>query len=453
MSEFENAHVPSFSVVALGCPKNLVDAERMLGRLETEGFRFSPRVEGADFVVVNTCGFIQAARDESRHVIEEMLELKRNGVLGGVVVAGCLAERDRERLLEMYPEVDQILGVFARDDIVQIARRVMRGLEEQRTLFRPAPTRALEDSHRLRVTPRHLAYLKISEGCDRLCTFCAIPLIRGKHVSKPIDQVLAEARELAEDGVRELILVAQDLTYYGLDLEGRPMLADLLPPLAEIDGIEWIRLMYLYPMYIDDRLIEVLAGCPKILPYLDMPLQHCNDRMLKRMKRRVTRSQIEALIGELRSRIDGLVLRTTMIVGFPGETEEEFGELVRFVKQQRFERLGVFEYSREPGTPADRMRDHLPPEVVTARKAHLMEVQQEITFEWNRRQLGRRLDVILDARLPQREDVFVGRTYADAPEIDGVVYVSGEDLEIGRIVPCEICEVDGYDLVGRPCGR
>lgn len=444
------SHTPTFSVIALGCPKNLVDTERMLGHLNLEGLRFSPQVEGADFVVINTCGFIEQARRESCQAIEEMLDLKRRKRIGGVLVAGCLAERDRDDLLRRYPEIDQVLGVFARDEIVQASQRLLAGLREQRTVFRPAPARALDDTHRLRVTPSHLAYLKISEGCDRLCTFCTIPMIRGGHVSKPVEQVVAEAEELAADGVRELILVAQDLTYYGLDLAGRPMLAELLRALVGIDSIRWIRLMYAYPMYIDEELIGLIAGEPKILPYLDLPLQHRNDRMLRRMKRRVDGAEIEALLARLREGIDDLVLRTTMIVGFPGETDEEFEELVEFVARHRFERLGAFEYSREPGTPADRMKEHVPLAVAAQRRERLMRLQQEIAFDWNRQQVGRRLEVILDQRLPDQEEVFIGRSYADAPEIDGLVYVSGGGLRVGEIVPCEIVSAEDYDLIAAP---
>ena len=321
---------PTISFVSLGCSKNLVDSERMLGLLAQDGYALVPESEPADLVIINTCGFIDAARQESIGVIEEMLERKRPGHVKGVVVAGCLAERQKDTLLEQFPEVDQVVGVFGREEIARVADRLLGGLHEQRGLFRPAPVQAQDDRARLRITPRHLAYLKVSEGCDRLCTFCAIPYMRGKHVTKPIEMVVEEARELAADGVRELILVAQDMTYYGVDLYGRPRLAELLRELEQVEGIDWIRILYCYPQFFTDELYDVLGGSRKIIPYLDMPLQHINDRMLKLMNRRHTRAETEAIIARLRATIPGLVLRTTFIVGFPGETEAEFDELVEF---------------------------------------------------------------------------------------------------------------------------
>src|SRR5438105_12960211 len=315
---------PTFAFVSLGCPKNLVDSERMLGRLSQDGYTLTPDAEGADVVIINTCGFIEPARQESLAVIREMLALKEQGRVGAVVVAGCLAERKKDELLVEVPGVDSIVGVFGREEIAQVVDRALVHRGEQRSLFRPAPVRAQEDTARLRITPRHYAYLKISEGCDRTCTFCAIPGMRGKHVTKPMEEVIREARELAADGVRELILVAQDTTYYGLDLYGEVRLAELLRQLDQIDGIEWLRVLYAYPMYFTNELIEVLASAERIVPYLDMPLQHINDRMLKRMQRRVTRAGTEELLARLRGAIPGLNLRTTFIVGFPGETEAEF---------------------------------------------------------------------------------------------------------------------------------
>ncbi|MGQ9822637.1 MAG: 30S ribosomal protein S12 methylthiotransferase RimO [Thermogutta sp.] len=438
------------SLIALGCPKNLVDGERMLGLLEADGYKPVTEPDRADVVVINTCGFLQAARRESFSVIEDMLKLKRRGRISGVVVAGCLAERDREALLKRYPEVDQVVGLFAREEIVRAADRILGGITEQRTLFQPASVVPMNDARRFRVTPSHLAYLKISEGCDRLCTFCTIPHIRGRHVTKPMEDVVEEARSLAADGVRELILVAQDTTYYGLDLYGRPMLAELLRQLRQIEDIRWIRLMYLYPMYFTDDLIDVLAEGGKILPYLDMPLQHINDRILRRMKRRVSRAETEILLDRLRSAVKNLVLRTTMIAGFPGETEREFEELVEFVRRQRFERLGVFEFSREPGTPADRMKEHLPRRVIRERRERLMAVQQKITYQWSRNQVGRRLTVLLDQPVPEQENVWLGRSYADAPEIDGAIYVTGQGLRAGQFVECEIVAAEGYDLAAAP---
>jgi ribosomal protein S12 methylthiotransferase len=439
----------TYSFVTLGCPKNLVDSERMLGLLAQDGYVLVPDAEKADLVIINTCGFIDAARQESLGVIREMLDRKRAGQLKGVVVAGCLAERQKEMLLEEVPEVDQIVGVFGREEIARVADRIMGGLHEQRSLFRPAPVQAQEDRARLRITPRHLAYLKVSEGCDRLCTFCAIPYMRGKHVTKPIEQVVAEAAELAADGVRELNLVAQDMTYYGVDLYGRPRLAELLRALDEVDGIDWIRILYNYPNFFTDELYDVLASSRKVIPYLDMPLQHINDRMLKQMNRRHTRSETETIVGRLRERIPGLVLRTTFIVGFPGETEAEFEELLDFVKAARFERLGVFPYSFEPDTPAAKLPDQLGEAVKNDRRDRVMAAQQEIAFAFNQSLVGQRLDVLIDGPAPEGKNLWLGRTYADAPDVDGLTFVQGSGLEPGDLVGCEIVASEGYDLVAR----
>lgn len=443
----------SYAFVSLGCPKNLVDSERMLGLLQLDGYRLVREPSGADFVVVNTCGFIERARDESFAAIDEMIELKRRGGIRGLIVSGCLAEREKAALLESRPEIDHLVGVFGREEVTKVADRLLGGLDEQRTVFQPAPSRPLSDRGRLRITPRHFAFLKISEGCDRLCTFCAIPKMRGKHATKPIEEVVAEARELVASGVRELNLVAQDTTYYGLDLYGRPRLAELLTELERIDGLDWIRVMYLYPMYFTDELVEVLAGSRRIVPYLDMPLQHINDTMLKRMQRRVNRTETEALLARLRSAIRGLVLRTTFITGFPGETDEQFEELVEFVIAERFERMGVFTYSFEPDTPAARLDGHLSDEVKEARRARLMEAQQQIVFEWNDAQLGRKMDVLIDAPVEGERGAWIGRSYADAPDVDAVVFVTGKKLRPGQFVPCEIVARQGYDLVAAAVGK
>jgi ribosomal protein S12 methylthiotransferase len=446
-------HPPgTFAFVSLGCPKNLVDSERMLGRLAQDGYALVPEPDGADVVVVNTCGFIEPARQESLSVIREMLALKAEGRVGAVVVAGCLAERKKEALLDEVPGVDQVVGVFGREEIGTAVARARAHRHEQRTLFRPAPVKAPEDTARLRVTPRHYAYLKISEGCDRLCTFCAIPSMRGKHVTKPIEQVLAEARELAADGVRELIVVAQDTTYYGLDLYGRVRLAELLRELDGVDGLEWVRVLYAYPIHFTDELIETLAGAGKIVPYLDLPLQHINDRVLRRMQRRVRRAEVEELLEKLRGAIPGLVLRTTFITGFPGETEGEFEELCDFVRAARFERAGVFPYSLEPGTPAERLDGHLPEEVKQARRGRLMAVQQEVALAWSAAQVGRQIEVIVDGPDPEIPNHSLARGHADAPDIDCLVRVKGKGLRPGDLVRVKVTAADGYDLVGRAAG-
>lgn len=437
----------SYAFVSLGCPKNLVDSEKMLGSLALEGYTLVSDPDGADFVIVNTCGFIESSRQESRAVIREMLDLKQAGRTRGVIVAGCLPERlEAGGLIQEMPDIDHVVGVFGRDEIVKVADRLVGGMNEQRELFRPAPIRALDDRARLRITPEHYAYLKISEGCDRTCTFCSIPKMRGKHVTKPIEMVIAEAQELAEDGVRELILVAQDTTYYGLDLYGEVRLAELLQQLEQVDGIDWIRLMYLYPIHFHDHLIDVIRDSPKIVPYLDMPLQHINSAVLKRMQRRVTSAQTRELVTKLRDRIPNLVLRTTMITGFPGETDEQFEELRDFVKETRFERMGVFTYSVEPGTPAVKLDGHLPEDVKEARRDELMAVQQQIAFAHSDSLLGYELDVLIDSQAD--DGLWLGRTYADAPEIDSNVFVSGDGIETGDFVAVEILRREDYDLVG-----
>jgi ribosomal protein S12 methylthiotransferase len=442
----------AFHFVSLGCPKNTVDSERMLGKLAQDGYALSADADGADVVVINTCGFIEPARQESLAVIREMLELKKQGRVGAVVVAGCLAERQQEMLLEQVPDVDQIVGVFGREEIAAVVDRAVAQQREQRSLFRPAPVRALEDTARLRITPRHYAYLKISEGCDRLCTFCAIPSMRGKHVTKPIEEVIREARELAADGVRELIVVAQDTTYYGMDLYGRPRLAELIRELDRVDGIEWVRVLYCYPEHVTDELLDTLASSKKVIPYIDLPLQHINDRMLRRMQRRVTRASTEDLLARLRQAMPGLTLRTTFIVGFPGETDAEFDELAAFIRDTKFERCGVFPYSLEPGTPAAKLPDHLPEEVKADRRDRLMAVQQQVAFDWSRAQVGREVEVIVDGPDPEFANHVRGRGAADAPDIDGLVRVKGKNLRPGDLVRAKVTAADGYDLAARAIG-
>ena len=441
-----------YAFISLGCPKNLVDSERMLGLLQLDGYQLISDPSEADFVVVNTCGFIEAARAESYSAIAEMAELKERDRIRGLIVSGCLAERQKESLLEEYPQIDALIGVFGREEVTSLADRLLGDLNEQRAVFRPAPVQALDDRERFRITPGHFAYLKISEGCDRLCTFCAIPQMRGKHASKPIERIVDEARQLAADGVRELVVVAQDTTYYGIDLYGRPRLADLLNELETVDGLDWIRLMYLYPMYIDDRLIESIATSDRVIPYLDLPLQHINDVVLRRMSRRVDRMSTERLLESLRAGIPELVLRTTMLVGFPGETEAQFDELVSFVREQCFERMGVFAYSFESTTPSAKLDAHLPEAERESRRERLMAVQQELAFDWAQRQVGRQLDVLLDHSLEGPQDVWIGRTYADAPDVDPVVFVTQQEspLAAGQIVRCEIVQSRDYDLIAAP---
>jgi ribosomal protein S12 methylthiotransferase len=426
----------------------------MLGLLQLDGYRLVQDPIGSDFVIINTCGFIEDARNESLATIDEMIALKKDSKTRGIIVSGCLAEHQKDRLLEIRPEIDALVGVFGREEITRVADRFVGNLDEQRTVFEPAPIRALADTDRLRITPRHFAYLKISEGCDRLCTFCGIPQMRGKHATKPIETVLEEARQLSADGVRELIIVAQDTTYYGLDLYGEPRLRELLEQLSEVEGIDWIRLMYLYPQYVDDALLDTIASTPNILPYIDLPLQHISDRMLKRMARQVTRQEVEDLLARMRSRVPGLTVRTTMITGFPGETDADFSELHDFVKEQEFERLGVFTYSFEPNTPSAKLPVHIDDEVKAYRRDLIMVSQQEIMLKHNSARIGESLPVILDSRIRDEQNVWVGRSMADAPEVDSLVYVTGNDVALtsGRIATVEVVAAQDYDLIGIATG-
>ena len=443
----EPGHIKgTYAFVTLGCPKNLVDSEKMLGTLALDNYALVSEADGADFVIVNTCGFIESSRQESKDVIREMLELKKQGRTNGVIVAGCLPQLLGPALLGELPEIDHIVGVFGRDEISRVADRMVGNRREQRELFRPAPIKALDDRGRLRLTPDHYAYLKISEGCDRTCTFCSIPSMRGKHITKPIEMVVEEARELVADGVKELILVAQDTTYYGMDLYGEVRLVKLLQELEKVEGLDWLRLMYLYPINFSDQLIDTIANSSRIIPYLDMPLQHINDQVLKRMQRRVNAAQTIELVNKLRDRIPNLVMRTTFVVGFPGETDAQFEELRDFVAETEFQRMGAFTYSLEPGTPAVKLDGHLPQEVKDARRDELMALQQEIAFEFADSMVGYELDVMIDEHI--EGDTWLGRCYADAPEIDANVIVTGSGIQVGAKVPVVLEARQDYDWIG-----
>ena len=448
-SEFASDPAPrgTFNLISLGCPKNLIDSECMAGLLTQAGYRMVDTPEGADFVLINTCAFIAAAREESEQVIAEMVDLKARRRLGGIIVAGCLPQREAGQLLERHPLVDRALGVFARDRIIEVADSLVARGDGERLAMCDSGRMPACDALRLRVTPPHVAYLRIAEGCDRTCSFCTIPSIRGPYRSKPIEQVLAEAERLIETGVKELVIVAQDTSYYGFDLYGKPRLAELLARLDSLPGLAWIRLMYLYPTHITEELIGAIASLPRVLPYLDLPLQHIDDTVLRRMRRAVTRAQIEKLLDRLRQAIDGLVLRTTFIVGFPGETKQQFNALLRFTQQQRFERLGVFCYSDEPGTPAATLDGKVPQQTINRRRQRLMAAQQQVAFAFSQSQVGKQLEVIIDATMPDAENAYLGRTWADAPEIDAAVYITGQDLQVGQIVRAEIVAARGYDLI------
>jgi ribosomal protein S12 methylthiotransferase len=448
-----SAEPSTFAFVSLGCPKNLVDSERMLGLLSAQGYVPVANPDGADMVVVNTCAFIESSRAESRAVIDEMTTLKQQGKVKGVIVTGCLAERLGPQLITEIPLVDHAVGVFGREEIAKVADRFMNGSVEQRTVFKPVPVKALDDTARLRVTPRHFAYLKISEGCDRTCTFCAIPKMRGKHVTKSIDAILTEARELVADGVRELIVVSQDTTYFGKDLYGEVRLKELIRELNQVEGLEWIRFLYAYPEHIDDELVDTWASSERVVPYLDMPLQHINDRVLKRMQRRHNRLQTETILGRLRDRWPNLAMRTTFIVGFPGETDAQFEELVEFVRASRFDRVGVFTYSHEEGTPAVKLDDHLPDHVKRERQQILMQVQQEVAFSMAQAKIGREVDLVIDAVDPEEDRSWIARTTADAPEIDTVTFVTGKGLRPGQFVRARVINTIEYDLVAEAISK
>ena len=437
--------------VSLGCVKNLVDSEKMLGQLAEAGCAITSDEADADVIVINTCGFLEAARAEADEVIRDVVRLKTDGKLKRVVVAGCLVQRDREAILERLDGIDALVGVNNRDDIV---RAVLHPKSPGRTadpdlyLSEYHPLVQL-DTARLRITPRHYAYLRISEGCDQKCTFCTIPAIRGPMHCKPPNTVIAEARELVSDGAVEIILIGQDTTAYGLGddtFEGG--LATLLRRLNTIDGLHWIRLMYAYPALFSDEIIAAIAECDHVCKYVDIPLQHINDRILRAMGRGTDRRATETLLRRIRERIPGVAVRTTMIAGFPGETEEEFDELMRFIRDFRFDALGVFPYSAEPDTPAGRMKGQLPPAVQEERTAALMGAQQDLAFALADERKGSCFDVLVDE--PGEPGAVVGRHQGQAPTVDGLTYVEGCDAPPGEFVTVRCIGRDTYDLVAAP---
>lgn len=438
---------PVVGFVSLGCAKNLVDSEKMLGQIAESGAVISGDESAADTIVVNTCGFLESSRQEALEVIHELADRKRRGKLQRLVVAGCLVQRDGEQLRVAVPEIDALVGVHNRDDVVRAVWRHARDADLDLYLgdYHPQPW---SDQGRLRLTPRHYAYVRLSEGCNQKCTFCTIPAIRGPMRSKTPDELVAECRELIADGVRELILIGQDTTSYGEDRGDERGLAGLLRRLdADCDGARWLRLMYVYPSVFTDAMIDAIAECERIVKYIDIPLQHINDRMLRAMGRRVTRRRTEALLEKLRRRIPGVTIRTTFIVGFPGETDAEFEELVRFVREFGFDAVGTFTYSREPDTPAGRMKGQLEEAVKQARHARLMLAQQEIAFAAARRRIGSRLDVVIDERNAER---CVGRHAGQAPEVDAVSVLPASRYAPGEWVPARCVDTAGYDLIVTP---
>ncbi len=440
---------PRVSLVSLGCVKNLVDSEVLLGRLADRGFDLCAEERRADIVVINTCGFLAAAERESMEAIDAAVALKGKGRLKAVVVTGCLPQRHGPEFRRRLRGVDAVLGIASRDEIARVCSALLEKGRTPRPLRRVAapPDRCGTDRDRVRLTPRHTAYLRVSEGCDHTCAFCVIPAIRGRFRSKPMDEILAEARELAADGAREINLIAQDTTSYGLDLPGRPALDELLRRLEDVPGIEWIRILYAYPITVTDRLIREIARNPKVVKYLDLPVQHTREKVLRAMRRGVTEASQKDLIRKLRDGIPGLVLRTTVLAGFPGETEEDYEGLLEDLREIRFDRLGAFAYSREAGSRADALEGHLPEEVKIRRRDGIMRQQQEIAFARNRRMVGREVPVLIEKGLGNGR--WEGRTEGDAPEIDPVVLLKGNSVRAGDLARARVTSWKGYDLVGR----
>lgn len=428
--------------VSLGCDKNLVDSEVMLGILQREGHTLAEDPVDADAAVVNTCCFISDAKEESIETVLTLARERTEGKLRRLVVAGCLAQRYAAEIREMIPEVDAIVGTASYEDIAE-------ALREKGNYESLRPLDYLPQAQERAVTAgNYVSYLKIAEGCDKRCTYCVIPYIRGPYRSFPMERLVAEAEKLVAAGTRELILVAQETTRYGIDLYGGKKLAELISRLCRIEELSWIRIEYCYPEEIDDALIQVIAAEPKVCKYLDMPIQHASDEILRRMGRRTTRADIEAIVHKLRREIPGIVLRTTLIAGFPGETEEDFAELLSFVGRMRFERLGCFAYSKEEGTPAAAMKGQVPARVKNRRKNAVMKLQKDICSAYSESLVGRTLPVLVDGYLPD-EDVFTGRTGGDAPTIDGAVFFDGPmSLMSGDIVPVTITGAREYDLTG-----
>lgn len=432
--------------ISLGCDKNLVDSEVMLGLLDREGYQIVDDEAEADIIVVNTCCFIHDAKEESIQTILEMAEYKQTGRLKALIVTGCLAQRYQKEIVEEIPEVDAVLGTSSYDKIAEAVKEALEGhpcMEMEDIDVLP-----LVESKRLVTTGGHYAYLKIAEGCDKHCTYCIIPKIRGNFRSVPMERLVKEAEALAEQGVKELILVAQETTLYGKDIYGEKSLHRLLRKLCGIEGLRWIRILYCYPEEIYDELIQVIKEEKKICHYLDLPIQHANDDILKRMGRRTDKKQLIEIVGKLRKEIPNITLRTTLITGFPGETIKQHEELMEFVDEMAFERLGVFTYSPEEDTPAASMPDQIPEEIKSDRQAELMELQQDIVFEQAESMVGQKVLVMIEGRVAD-ENAYVGRTYRDAPGVDGLIFINTEEeLMSGDFAMAEVTGASEYDLIG-----
>lgn len=432
--------------ISLGCDKNLVDTEVMLGLLASKGHQMVNDEMEADVIVINTCCFIHDAKEESIQNILEMAELKKEGRLKALIVTGCLAQRYKEEIIEEIPEVDAVLGTTSYDKILEAIDKALEGRHcVEMTDIDALP---LVQSNRLVTTGGHFAYLKIAEGCDKHCTYCIIPKIRGNFRSVPMERLLKEAEGLAEQGVKELILVAQETTLYGKDIYGEKSLHKLLKELCKVSGIQWIRILYCYPEEITDELIQVMKEEKKICHYLDLPIQHASDEILKRMGRRTSKAQLKEIIGKLREEIPDITLRTTLITGFPGETKEQHEELMEFVDEMEFDRLGVFTYSPEEDTPAALMDNQIEEEVKEERQAELMELQQDIAFDLAEDMIGKEVLVLIEGKVAD-ENAYVGRTYKDAPNVDGLIFVNTEEeLMSGDFAKVRVTGALEYDLIG-----
>lgn len=432
--------------ISLGCDKNLVDSENMLGILRDKGVTVTSQEQEAEVIIINTCCFIGDAKEESINTILEMAEYKKTGSLKGLIVAGCLAQRYCEEIKEEIPEVDAILGTNSWDDIYQALCQVLEGKRyENRKPFTGIPKFS---ENRILTTGGHYAHLKIAEGCNKHCTYCIIPKIRGEYRSVPMEELIAQAKRLAESGVKELILVAQETTLYGMDLYGKKSLGKLLDELNKIPGLYWIRILYCYPEEIDDELIEAVIRNEKVCHYLDMPIQHASDGILKRMGRRTCKKDIVAVAEKLRERIPDICLRTTLICGFPGETQKDHEELMAFVNEMEFDRLGAFAYSPEEGTPAETFKDQVSDEVKRTWQEEVMELQQEVSYDKNQELLGREFVAFVEGKVAD-ENAYMGRTYRDAPSIDGYVFIQTEEtLMTGDLVKVKITGAYEYDLIG-----
>lgn len=434
--------------ISLGCDKNLVDTEMMLGQLSQEGFTFTDDEYEAEVIVVNTCCFINDAKEESINTILEMAELKKQGTLKALVVTGCLAQRYKEEIQTEIPEVDCILGTTAIDRITEAVKEVLDGQAVGLKHIDDINRQPVYGKKRIMTTGGHYAYMKIAEGCDKHCTYCIIPKIRGNFRSVPMEALIKEAKELVEQGVKEIILVAQETTLYGQDLYGRKALPELLDKLNEIRGLHWIRILYCYPEEVTDELIDAIKRNDKVCHYLDIPIQHGSDAVLKRMGRRTNEQQLRDIVDKLRTEIPDICLRTTLISGFPGETEEDHEAVMHFVDDLEFDRLGVFTYSPEEDTPAAMMSDQIEEEVKEDRRAEIMELQQEIAYDKADAMIGQKLMVMIEGKVAD-ENAYVGRSYKDAPNVDGYVFVNtGKNLMTGDFVPVVITGSYEYDLIG-----